>query len=83
MIVQQIGCTSVRDARYTSTGKIPVSIIFQMVRYQNLAHFGISYAAVMKFTCSASQIAVHPGVKCDNSDGSNRLNSINVPKINK
>ncbi len=66
VIVQQIGCTSVRNARYTSTGKIPVSIIFQTVRYQNWSHYGISYAAVTKFTCSASQIAVQPGVKCDN-----------------
>ncbi len=31
--------------------------MFQMVRYHNFAQFGISYAAVPKFT---SQIAAHP-----------------------
>ncbi len=40
-----------RDARYTSTGKVPVFIIFQTVRYHNFAQFGISYAAVAKCTC--------------------------------
>ncbi len=40
-----------RDARYTGTGKVPVYIIFQTVRYHNFAQFGISYAAVAKYTC--------------------------------
>ncbi len=40
-----------RDARYTGTGKVPVFIIFQTVRYHNFAQFGISYAAVAKCTC--------------------------------
>ncbi len=35
-----------RDAQYTDTGKIPIYIIFQTVRYHNFAKFGISYAAV-------------------------------------
>ncbi len=69
-----------RDARYTGTGKIPVSIIFQKVRYHNFAHFGISYAAVR----SASQIAANPvNLTKEQRDGSNRLNSINAPEINK
>ncbi len=41
----------IRDARYTGTGKVPVYIIFQTVRYHNFAQFGISYAAVAKYTC--------------------------------
>ncbi len=40
-----------RDARYTSTGNVPVYIILQKVRYHNFAQFGISYAAVSKCTC--------------------------------
>ncbi len=42
-------CVYSRDMRYTGTGKVPVYIIFQMVRYHNFAQFGISYAAVAKF----------------------------------
>ncbi len=53
-------CNRTRDARYTGTVKLPVFIIFQTVRYHNFAYFGISYAAVPKFTCSVSQIAAHP-----------------------
>ncbi len=34
-----------RDARYTVSGRIPVNIIFQMVRYHNFAQFSISYPA--------------------------------------
>ncbi len=54
--------TYIMDALYTGTVKLPVSIIFQTVRYHNFAQFGISYAAVPKFTCRwlASQIAAHP-----------------------
>ncbi len=40
-----------RDARYTSTGKVPVYIILQKVRYHIFAQFGISNAAVAKCTC--------------------------------
>ncbi len=40
-----------RDARYTGTLKIPVSIIFQTVRYHDFAQFCISYNADPKFTC--------------------------------
>ncbi len=40
-----------RDAWYTSTGKVPVYIILQKVRYHIFAQFGISYAAVSKCTC--------------------------------
>ncbi len=46
-----LSIVSNRDARYTGTGKTPVSIIFQTVRYHNCAQFGISYAAVPRFTC--------------------------------
>ncbi len=51
--------TKSRDARYTGTVKFLLSIIFQTVRYHNFAQICISYAAVPKFTCSASQIAAH------------------------
>ncbi len=40
-----------RGAQYTGTGKVPLYIIFQTVRYHNFAQFGISYAAVAKCTC--------------------------------
>ncbi len=43
---QQAWVHESRDARYTGTGKVPVYIIFQTVRYHNFAQFGISYAAV-------------------------------------
>ncbi len=43
--------THVRDAQYTGTGKIPVYIMFQTVRYHNFAQFCISHAAVAKYTC--------------------------------
>ncbi len=51
-----------RDARYTCTGKIPVSIIFQTVRYHNLL---ISVFRTLLFRSSpvggsASKIAANP-----------------------
>ncbi len=36
-----------RDARYTGTGKVPVFIIFQTVRYHNFAQFGIRCSCKM------------------------------------
>ncbi len=70
----------IRDARYTGTVKLPVSIIFQMVRYHNFAQFGISYAAVQKFTCKWQCVSnCCASSECDNRtseqhDESNRLN---------
>ncbi len=69
-----------RDARYTGTVKLPAFIIFQTVRYHDFVYFGISYAAVPKFTCRwqcFSNCCVSG--KCDTRtseqhDGSNRLN---------
>ncbi len=43
-------CVCTRDARYTGNGKIPVYIICKTVRYHHFAQFGISLAAVPKFT---------------------------------
>ncbi len=71
---------SIRDARYTGTVKLPVSIIFQMVRNHNFAQFGNSYAAILKFTCRWQCFSNYcASGKCDTRtseqhDGSNRLN---------
>ncbi len=65
------------DARYTGTVKLPVFIKFQTVRYHDFAYFGISYAAVPKFTCRWQCFSnCCASGKCDTrtSDGSNRLN---------
>ncbi len=73
-------CVQRRDARYTGTVKLPVFIIFQMVRYHNFVQFGISYAAVPKFTCRWQCFSnCCASGKCDTRtseqhDGSNRLN---------
>ncbi len=40
-------CICIRDVRYTGTGKVPVYIIFQTVRYHNFAQFGISYRDIL------------------------------------
>ncbi len=62
-------CLHSRDAWYTGTGKIPVYIMLQTVRY-HFAQFGISYAAVAKCTC---RWQCFPNCcatgKCDNRTG--------------
>ncbi len=49
------------------TGKIPVYIIFETVRYHNFAQFGISHAAVLKCTCRCQCFPNSCATgKCDN-----------------
>ncbi len=63
-----------RDARYTGTVKILVSIIFQTVQYYNFAHFGFHMLLFRSspVDCSAYQIAAKPvNLTTELCDGSN------------